>query len=86
MIAIRDILIFAAGGILVYVWYLTHRYLYGKRISVSNLMRTDEPYKPRKVSTEMPEVDAARFESLVRQINTIDEFAATRSRRVKERE
>ena len=83
MIAIRDILIFVAGGILVYVYYLTRNYLYGKRISVSNLMQKEEPYKSRKVSTKIPEVDTARFNRIIAQINSLDEFDSTYSRRVK---
>lgn len=86
MIAIRDILIFIAGGILVYVSILTRNYLYGKRISVSGITRKEEAYKPRRVSTQMPEIDAARFETLVAKINTIDEFGGTHSRRMKTRE
>lgn len=86
MIAIRDILIFLSGIALYHVAILTRNYLYGKRISVSNLMQKEEAYKPRKVSTQIPEVDAARFNRIIAQINTIDEFANTRSGRVKKRD
>ena len=85
MIAIRDILIFLSGIAIYHVAILTRNYMYGKRIGVSNLTQVEEAYKPRKVNTEQPPVDKGRFERLVMQINTIDEFDSTHSRRVKER-
>jgi len=85
MIAIRDIIIFFSGIAIYYVYILTRNYMYGKRISVSGLTQREEAYKPRKVNTDLPPVDAARFERLVMQINTHNEFDGTHSQRVKER-
>lgn len=84
MIAIRDIIIFLSGAALVYVYYLTQRYFYGKRIIVSGLTQKEEPFKARKINTELPEVDANRFNKLVNQINTHDEFAGTHSKAARE--
>ena len=85
MIAIRDILIFLAGGILVYVSILTRNYICGKRMSVYGLTQKEEPYQPRKIVTDIPEPDAARFSRLIANINTIDDFEDTYSKRVKDR-
>ena len=86
MIAIRDILIFLAGVAFYHVAILTRNYMYGKRISVSGLTQREENYKPRKVSAELPPVDADKFQRLVAEINSADDFRKTYSRRVKERE
>jgi len=83
MIAIRDILIFLSGIALYHIAILTRNYMYGKRISVSGLTQVDEAYKPRKIVTEFPETDVARFRNLISQINSIDDFENTHSRRVK---
>lgn len=85
MIAISDILIFLAGAGLMYVALLTHRHFYGKRmVNVSNLPQASEEHKPRKVVTELPEVETDRLGRLIHQINTHNEFGDTYSRRVKE--
>ena len=86
MIAIRDIIIFIAGGILVYASILTRNYMYGKRISVSGLTQQEEAYKPREIVTDFPEADVNRFTRLIAEINTVDEFNGTHSRRVKGRD
>ena len=86
MIAIRDIIIFLSGIALYHVAILTRNYMYGKRISVSSLTQVEEAYKPRKIVTELPEADATRFRSLISQINSIDDFEHTNSRRVRDSE
>ena len=86
MIAIRDIIIFLSGIALYHVAILTRNHLYGKRIGVSGLTQREEAYKPRKVSTELPEVDRDRFDRLLAQINNFDEFDGTHSSRLKGRE
>lgn len=86
MIAISDILIFIAGGIFVYVAILTRNRIYGKHKSVLKLIQQEEDYKPRKVETDIPPVDVDRFNKLISQINTADEFQDTYSRRIKERD
>jgi len=88
MIAIRDILIFLAGGILVYASILTRNYLYGKRISVSGMTQKEEAYRPRVINAKLPDVDKESFDRLVRQVrqvNMAEEFKTTHSSRVKDR-
>ena len=85
MIALRDILIFLAGAGLLYVAQLTQRYFYGKRIIASNLTQREEPYKPRKIVPGAPPAEAGRFDSLIKQINTQDEFAETHSKNARTR-
>ena len=84
MIAIRDILIFLSGAVLMYVYYLTQRYFYGKRIIVSGLTHKEEPHKTRKIDTSLPPVDVDNFSRMVQRINKHDEFAATHSKAAKE--
>ena len=85
MIAIRDILIFLSGAALLYVAILTRNYLCGRRISVLGMTQVEKPYKSRTPDTSLPEVDKQRLDRLIAEINTVDEFIGTYSRRTKER-
>ena len=86
MIAIRDIIIFLSGIALYHVAILTRNYMYGKRISVSNLTQVEEAYKPRKINAKLPPPDTELLSRLVSQVNSIDDFEHTNSRRVRDSE